>query len=171
MNDQPASADPQFVRKHEVAPVYLLDVSAGPGRRTVVHGALWNGALNATPDDDTDGPTPVEGLLAAVAGCFVRNLRSVADSAHISFDRVEVHLAADRSDDPPAIIDVRLDADLTTTAPVSTAARVVDLAFRYGTISRTVARAARFEARVSVNGTPVDVPDVRAPAGGAADGD
>ncbi|HEU5202881.1 MAG TPA: OsmC family protein [Candidatus Limnocylindrales bacterium] len=150
-----------LVRKARGQPVYLLDVSAGPGRRTTVRGPLWDGVLNATPDDDTDGPSPIEAYLAAVAACFVRNLRSVADSAHITFEGVELHLAADRSDDQPAVTTVRLEAELTTEAAIATATRVVGLALRYGTISRTVARASRFEPRISVNGTPVEVPDVR----------
>ena len=147
-------------RRHEAEPVYLLNVSAGPGLRTVVRGALWDGVLNATPDDDIDGPSPIEALLAAVAGCFVRNLHSTAESAHISFDRVELHIAAERSDDPPAVTAVRLDAELSTKAPLATASRVVALALRYGTITRTVARASHFEVRASINGTPLEVPDV-----------
>lgn len=147
-------------RKHTAQPVYLLDVSAGAGRRTTVRGPLWDGVLNATPGDDIDGPSPVEALLVAVAGCFVRNLHSVAESAHISFECVELHLAADRSDDPPAVTAVRLDAELSTTAPFATAGRVVELALRYGTITRTVARASQFEVRASINGTPLEVPDV-----------
>jgi uncharacterized OsmC-like protein len=147
-------------RKHTAQPVYLLDVSAGPGRRTEVHGPLWDGVLNATPDDDIDGPSPIEALLAAVAACFVRNLHSTAESAHIVFDRVELHLAAERSDDPPAVTAVRLDAELSTSAPLKTASRVVELALRYGTITRTVARACQLEVRASINGTPLEVPDV-----------
>lgn len=150
----------RLVRKGAPQPVYLLEVSAGHGRRTVVHGALWDSVLNATPDDDIDGPSPIEALLAAVGACFVRNLRSVADGARVSFEKVELRLAADRSDDPPAVTAVRLDAELTTTAPLATAARVVELALRYGTITRTVARASHFEVRASINGTPVEVPDV-----------
>ncbi len=148
-------------RKRAAQPVYLLDVSAGPGRRTTASGALWTGVLNATPDDDIDGPSPIEALLAAVAACFVRNLWSVAESAHIVFEGVELRLAADRSDDPPAVTAIRLEADLATEAPVATATRVVGLALRYGTITRTVARGVAFDARVRVNGTPIDLSDVR----------
>ena len=159
MSGGPSPAGSHLVRKHEAQPVYLLDVEAGTGRRTTVHGPLWDGVLNATPDDDIDGPSPIEALLAAVAACFVRNLHSVAESAHIGFERVELHIAADRSDDPPALTAVRLDAELTTGAPLATASRVVQLALRYGTITRTVARASRLEVRVSINGTPVEVPN------------
>jgi len=160
MSGSPACRRGLGRRKREAQPVYLLEVSAGPGQRTTVHGVLWDGVLNATPDDDTGGPSPIEALLAAVGACFVRNLRSVADGAHIGFDRVELRLAAERSDDPPAVTAVRLDADLTTTAPLATASRVVELALRYGSITRTVARASRFEARASINGNPVEVPHV-----------
>lgn len=158
----PSASTPErrLRRKHEAAAVYLLDVSAGDGLRTKVNGALWDGVLNATPDDDIDGPSPIEALLAAVAGCFVRNLRSVADGAHIGFERIELRLAADRSDDPRAVTAIVLDAGLTTDAPVANATRVVELALRYGTITRTLARAVRLMVRVSINGTKVEVPDV-----------
>jgi uncharacterized OsmC-like protein len=148
-------------RRRAAQPVYLMDVSAGPGRRTTARGALWTGVLNATPDDDIDGPSPIEALLAAVAACFVRNLHSVAAGAHIAFSGVELRLAADRSDDPPAVTAIRVDADLTTEAPLATATRVVGLALGYGTMTRTLARAANLEVRVSVNGTPVEVTDGR----------
>jgi uncharacterized OsmC-like protein len=148
-------------RKRAAQPVYLMDVSAGPGVRTTARGALWTGVLNATPDDDIDGPSPIEALLAAVAACFVRNLDSVAQSAHIEIGGVELRLAADRSDDPPAVTAIRLDADLTTKAPRAAATRVVGLALGYGTIIRTLKRAVNLEVRVSVNGTPVEIADVR----------
>ena len=91
------------VRKREAEPVYLLDVTAVPGQRTRAAGVLWDGVLNSTPDDDIDGPSPIESLLAALAGCLARNLRSTADSAHIVLDRVELRVAATRSDDPPVV--------------------------------------------------------------------
>jgi uncharacterized OsmC-like protein len=160
VNGVPSPGGARFVRKHEAQPVYLVDVSAGEGRRTAFRGPLWDGVLNAMPDDDIDGPSPIEALLAAVAGCFVRNLYSVAESAHITFERVELHIAADRSDDPPAVTAVRLDAELFTSAPIVTATRIVDLALQYGTITRTVARASQLDVRASVNGTPVEVSNV-----------
>ena len=135
-------------------------MSAGPGRRTTARGVLWTGVLNATPDDDIDGPTPVEALLAAVGCCFVRNLRSVADAARIVFDDIECELAADRSDEPASVTAIRLDVRLLTDAPLPTASRVVALAVANGTITRTLARAAAFELRVAINGISVQVPSI-----------
>ena len=103
-------------------PVYLLDVVAERGGRTRPEGALWDGVLNAPPEDDIDGPSPVEARLAAVAACFMRHLRWVADGAHIEFGRIGLHLAAARADHPPAISGVRLDVELQTDAPPARAA-------------------------------------------------
>jgi len=47
-------------RKQTAAPVHLLEAEAVPGARARVKGALWDGVLNATPDDDIDGPSPIE---------------------------------------------------------------------------------------------------------------
>ena len=85
---------------HIGGPVSLLEVTADRGERTRADGPLWSGILNATPDDSTDGPLPIESLLAALAGCVVRNLSAEAAGASIVLDRIVVRVAAGRSDDP-----------------------------------------------------------------------
>jgi uncharacterized OsmC-like protein len=150
-------------RRPASPPVYLLDVEMKRGDRTRVTGALWDGVLNAAPEDTTDGPSPVEALLAGVAGCFVRNLRWVADGAHVDLERIGLRLAAERDDEPPAISSVRMEVDLETAAPAGRVAGIVERALNSGTITRTVARAADLEIVLRINGvtTPVSVPDWR----------
>ncbi len=144
-------------RKRSAAPVYLLEATAAPGRRTQVTGALWDGVLNATPDDDTDGPSPVEALMAALAACVIRNLRSVTDAAHVTFEAVAIRIAAERSDEPPALTAVRLEIAAETRVPTEQATRLVALALRDGTITRTLARATDLDVRLTINGLPVAV--------------
>lgn len=138
-------------RKHEAAPVYLMSVVAVPGERTVAHGALWDGVLNATPDDDIDGPSPIESLMAALAGCLARNLRSMADDTRLQLDHVEIAVAATRSDDPPVVTGLVADLAIASVAPRDRVRHVVDLALRYGTITRTLARACPLTIRLSIN--------------------
>jgi len=115
--------------KDAAAPVHLMSVVAVPGERTVAHGALWDGVLNATSDDDIDGPSPIESLMAALAGCLARNLRSMADDTRLLRDRVR---------------------------------RAVDLALRYGTITRTLARACLLTIHLSIDrDDPEELPDAR----------
>lgn len=147
-------------RKHTAAPVYMLEAEAAPGTRTRVHGALWEGVLNATSDDDIDGPSPVEALMAALVGCVTRNIRSVTDSAHVSFDRLTMKVAADRSDDPPAITVLRMDLAVTTDVPFDRARRLVQLALRDATITRTLARGLRLEVLLTINDSPEEALDV-----------
>lgn len=146
-------------RRPPSPPVYLIDVSAATGAPTRVRGALWEGVLNAAPEDTTDGPSPVEALLAAVAACLVRNLRWVADGAHVRLDRCDLHLAASRSDDPPAITAVHVDLELETAEPAERVAGIVTRALRTGTITRTVSRAATLTMRLTINGVerPLDL--------------
>ena len=125
-------------RRPAAPPVYLLDVTISRGERTVARGAPWDGPLNASPEDTNDGPSPVEALLAGIAGCFVRNLRWVADGAHVAFDRIELRLAAERDDDPPMIREVLLEVRLDTDATAPRVAGVVERALRSGTIVRTI---------------------------------
>ena len=138
-------------RKHTAAPVYLLEAEVAPGTRTRVRGALWDGVLNATPDDDIDGPSPVEALMAALVACVARNLRSVTDSAHVRFDRLVMGVAAERSDDPPAITALRLDLAITTDVPADRARRLVELALRDATITRTLARGLDLTVLLTIN--------------------
>jgi uncharacterized OsmC-like protein len=146
-------------RRPPSPPVYLLDVTAATGGHTRVRGALWDGVLNAAPEDTTNGPSPVEALLAAVAACLVRNLRWVADGAHVRLDRFDLHLAASRSDDPPAITALHVDLELETVERADRVAALVARALRTGTITRTVARAAALTIRLTINGieAPVDL--------------
>jgi uncharacterized OsmC-like protein len=132
----------------------------------MAHGALWDGPLNASPEDTNDGPSPVEALLAGVAGCFVRNLRWVADGAHVTFDHIGLRLAAERDDDPPAIREVRLEVRLATGAAAPSVAAIVGRALRSGTITRTVARAVelRFELWINDERWPIDLAAVGLPA-------
>jgi uncharacterized OsmC-like protein len=151
---RPAAPSVRVIRRRPASPpVHLLDVNAGTGTRTRVHGPIWDGTLNAAPEDRGDGPTPVEALLSAVAGCLVRNLRWVADGAHVDLDRCDLHLAASRSDDPPAITAIHVDLDLSAAETVERLVSIVGRALRTGTITRTVARAARLTIRLKVNGT------------------
>jgi uncharacterized OsmC-like protein len=153
-----AEAPLRVIRRRPPAPpVYLLDVVVERGDRTRAHGVLWDGVLNASPEDDTDGPSPVEALLAGVAACFVRNLRWVADGAHVEFTRIALHLAAERDDAPPAISSVRLEVELESDASGARVAGIVERALRSGTITRTVARAASMEIVVRLNGVPLHV--------------
>jgi uncharacterized OsmC-like protein len=141
------------IRRRPPAPsVYLLDVLAEQGGRTQARGALWDGVLNATPDDEADGPSPVEALLAGVAACFVRNLRWVADGVHVEFARIALHIAAQRDDDPPALSAIRMEIDLATDAPADRVVSVVERALRSGTITCTVARAVPLDIVVRING-------------------
>ena len=149
-------------RRPPSPPVHLLDVTVEHGDRTRAHGVLWDGVLNASPEDDNEGPSPVEGLLAGVAACFVRNLRWIADGRHVRFSQIRLRLAARRDDDPPAISHVTLEVDLETDASAQRVAEVVGGALRTGTITRTVARATQFELALRVNGVPTPV---QAPTG------
>jgi uncharacterized OsmC-like protein len=142
--------------EHAAGPVYLLEAAVAPGSRTRIRGALWDGVLNATPDDDVDGPSPIEALMAALVGCIARNLRSVTDAADVQFDRLEMRVAAERSDDPPAITALRLDLAITTDVPEDRARRLVEQVLRDGTITRTLARGLDLTVLLAINDSPVE---------------
>jgi uncharacterized OsmC-like protein len=141
--------------EHASGPVSLLEADVSPGSRTRIRGPLWDGVLNATPDDDVDGPSPIEALMAALVGCVARNLRSVTDAADVRFDHLEMRVAAERSDDPPAITALRLDLAITTDVPEDRARLLVEQVLRDGTITRTLARGLDLTVLLTINDSPV----------------
>ena len=141
---------------HAAGPVYLLEADVTAGGRTRIRGALWDGVLNATPDDDVDGPSPIEALMAALVGCVARNLRSATDAAGVRFDRLEMRVGAERSDDPPAITALRLDLAITTNVPEDQARLLVEQVLRDGTITRTIARGLDLTVLLTINDSPVE---------------
>ena len=82
------------------------------------------------------------------------------DSAHVRFDRVEIQVAVERSDDPPAITALRLDVAITADLPAEQAHRLVELALRDATITRTLARGLDLTVRVTINDGPLEALDV-----------
>ena len=140
--------------KHPAAPVYLLAVTARRGQRTRADGALWDGVLNATPDDTNDAPSPIEALMAALAGCLVRNLRAMADGRRIALESADLRIAATRSDDPPAVTSLIVDLDVVADAEPERVQRMVEQALRYGTITRTLHRACPLVINLSIGGVP-----------------
>lgn len=146
-------------RKPVGVPEYLLEAESRPGERTRIRGMLWDGVVNATPDDEPDGPNPMEALLAAIVACLARNLRSVTDSAHVTFDAVRFRVAAARSDDPPSLTAVRLELAVDAALPPERVRHLVGLAVGHGTITRTLARAVELEIRLTVNGQPLEPSD------------
>jgi len=142
--------------EHASGSVSLLEADVSPGSRTRIRGPLWDGVLNATPDDDVDGPSPIEALMAALVGCVARNLRSVTDAADVRFDRLEMRVAAERSDDPPAITALRLDLAITTDVAEDRARLLVEQVLRGGTITRTLARGLDLTVLLTINDSPVE---------------
>jgi uncharacterized OsmC-like protein len=159
-----AAAPVRIIRRRPSAPpVSLLRVAVDEDGRTRATGVLWDGPLNASPEDTTDGPSPVEALMAAVGACFVRNLRWVADGAHIAMRRLELDLAAAREDDPPSIRLIRMEVTIETDAPDDRVVAVVERALRSGTITRTVARSVELSVVARLNGVlhPVRLGNLR----------
>ena len=154
-----AAAPVRVIRRRPSAPpVSLLHVAVDDGGRTRASGVLWDGPLNASPETANDGPSPVEALMAAVAGCVVRNLRWVADGTHIAMRRFELDLAAARDDEPPSIRLIRMEITIETDAPDQRVIRAVERALRSGTITRTVARSVELSIALRLNGVIHPVP-------------
>ena len=95
-----------------------------------------------------DAFNPAELLLAAVAACMIKSIERVAPMLNFDLRGVEISLHATRQDDPPKIIEI----DYVLTVDTQESDRRLDLLHRnmrkYGTISNTLASAARLDGTV-----------------------
>lgn len=85
----------------------------------------------------------------------------MADSRRITLERVDLNVAATRSDDPAAVTSLIVDLDVVADAEPEQVRRVVELALRYGSITRTLHRACPLVIHLSIIGVPVEL-DVEA---------
>lgn len=74
------------------------------------------------------GPSPVEALSAALAGCMAMDLVHILKRGRHELTSVRAHLAADRSaDEPKRILAAVLHFTLTTSAPSDAIVRAIEL--------------------------------------------
>ena len=74
------------------------------------------------------GPSPVQALAFALAGCMMMDVAHILTKGRHAFQALRAHLVADRADDDPHRI-VRVTMDVTVTGPVPSDAvgRAIDL--------------------------------------------
>lgn len=99
-------------REHTAAPAYMHDAEAVPGSRTWAHGALWDGVLRATLDDNVDGPnqTIARGLDPTLLLTIHRNPPEVAMLRELPvLDVLRMNLPAPDVNDATAVASLLAD--------------------------------------------------------------
>ncbi|SIR25690.1 Uncharacterized OsmC-related protein [Rhizobium sp. RU35A] len=92
-----------------------------------------------------DAFNPAELLLASVAACMIKGIERVLPLLDFSLDGVEVMLHAVRQDDPPRIVSIDYELVVDTEETDQRLELLHKNVRKYGTISNTVALAARLD--------------------------
>jgi uncharacterized OsmC-like protein len=97
--------------------------------------------LNGRPD----AFNPAELFLASIAACMIKGIERVAPMIHFQFRGAEVRLLGQRQDAPPLIVSVSYEVIIDTDEDDRRLELLHTNIRKYGTISNTVARAAKLE--------------------------
>jgi uncharacterized OsmC-like protein len=95
-----------------------------------------------------DAFNPAELFLASIAACMIKGVERVAPMIHFEFNGVEVHLHGIRQDAPPMMVSVDYEIIIDTREDDRRLELLHTNVRKYGTISNTVARAARLEGTI-----------------------
>lgn len=119
-------------------------------RRIDAHGSLALAksaeiALDTALEGRPDAFNPAELLLAAVAACMIKSIERVSPILHFRLRGVEVHLHAERQESPPRIVSIDYELVVDTDEDDHRLDLLHTNVRKYGTISNTVAAAAKLE--------------------------
>ena len=123
-------------------------------RRTDARGSLA-ATKQATIELDTsvagrtDAFNPAEMLLAALAACMIKGIERAAPMINFSFSGVEVRLRAERLDAPPKIVRIDYELLVQTDEPDRRLELLHTNVLKYGTISNTLAAAAKLSGSIA----------------------
>ena len=95
-----------------------------------------------------DAFNPAELLLTAVAACMIKGIERVTPMLDFKLDGVEVSLHAVRQDAPPKIVSVDYELVVDTDESDQRLELLHKNVRKYGTISNTIAAAARLEGTI-----------------------
>jgi uncharacterized OsmC-like protein len=126
------------------------DVTA---RRVDAHGSLASTkqaeiALDTDIAGRPDAFNPAELFLAAIAACMIKGIERVTPILKFQLRGVEVRLHGERQDIPPKMVSIDYDLIVDTDETDQRLELLHTNVRKFGTISNTVAEAARLEGRI-----------------------
>ncbi len=126
-------------------------------RRIDAHGAVATAkaaeiALDTDLSGRQDALNPAELLLAAIAACMLKGIERVMPMIRFELRGVEIALRGKRQDNPPKITEVDYDIVVDTDESDQRLELLHKNIRKYGTISNTIAAAAKLEGTVRRKG-------------------
>jgi uncharacterized OsmC-like protein len=127
---------------------YRIAARRVDGESSVANAKMAEVRLDTGLAGSSDAFNPAELLLAAIAACMIKGIERVTPMLEFRFSGVEVSLHAVRQDTPPKIISVDYELVVDTDESDQRLELLHKNVRKYGTISNTVAAAARLEGTI-----------------------
>ncbi len=126
-------------------------------RRIDAHGAVATAksaeiVLDTDLSGRQDALNPAELLLAAIAACMLKGIERVMPMIRFELRGVEIALHGKRQDNPPKMTEIDYDIVVDTDESDQRLELLHKNIRKYGTISNTIAAAAKLEGRVRRKG-------------------
>ncbi|MBL0930659.1 MAG: OsmC family protein [Alphaproteobacteria bacterium] len=126
-------------------------------RRIDAHGAVATAksaeiVLDTDLSGRQDALNPAELLLAAIAACMLKGIERVMPMIRFELRGVEIALHGKRQDNPPKMTEIEYDIVVDTDESDQRLELLHKNIRKYGTISNTIAAAAKLEGRVRRKG-------------------
>jgi len=94
--------------------------------------------LNVKKGAGEAGFNAAETLLAALGACILTNVNAIGEKMRLQIDDARIEFEAVRSDEPPALIEIRYRLILKSPEPPEKLAELHDLCVKWGTVTNTV---------------------------------
>jgi uncharacterized OsmC-like protein len=94
--------------------------------------------LNIKKGAGEAGFNAAETLLAALGTCMLTNVNAISEKMRLQIDEAHIEFDADRSDEPPALTEIRYRLTLKSPEPREKLQELADLCFKWGTVTNTL---------------------------------
>jgi uncharacterized OsmC-like protein len=94
--------------------------------------------LNVKKGAGEAGFNAAETLLAALGACILTNVNAIGGKMHLQIDAARMEFDAARSDEPPALTEIRYKLILKSPEAPEKLAELHDLCVKWGTVTNTV---------------------------------
>ena len=94
--------------------------------------------LNVKKGAGEAGFNAAETLLAALGTCILTNVNAIGEKMRLKIDAARIEFEAERSDEPPALTQIRYRLILKSPEPSEKLSELHDLCLKWGTVTNTL---------------------------------
>jgi len=94
--------------------------------------------LNVKKGAGEAGFNAAETLLAALGACMLTNVNAISEKMRLKVESARIEFDADRSDEPPALTEIRYRLILKSSEPREKLEELHSLCIKWGTVTNTI---------------------------------